>query len=103
MLKNTSGIHLLLKIGPNIAQPDPYDITTALTRLEVTDNADERDGFQMTFTLNKVKASDYNLVQGGMLDPNCRLKIGVGVNGRTGVLIEAIYTKHRYAPSNETR
>ena len=101
MLKNTSGIHLILKIGPNIAQPAPYDVTTALTRLEVTDNADERDGFQMTFTLNKVKSSDYNLVQDGTLDPKSRVKIGVRLNGRTEMLIDGIITQHQFAPSNE--
>jgi len=101
MLKNTSGIHLILKIGPNIAQPASYDVTTALTRLEVTDNADERDGFQMTFTLNKVKSSDYNLVQDGTLDPKSRVKIGVRLNGRTEMLIDGIITQHQFAPSNE--
>lgn len=101
MLKNTSAIHLILKIGPTIAQPASYDVANALTRVEVTDNADERDGFQITFTLNKVKSSDYNLLQDGMVDPQSRVKIGVRLNGRTEVLIDGIITQHQFAPSNE--
>ena len=101
MSRNTSAIHLILKIGPNIAQPAPYDVINAFTRLEVTDNADERDGFQMTFTLNKVKSSDYNLVQGGLLDPQSRVKIGVRLNGRIEMLMDGIITQHQFAPSNE--
>ena len=100
-MAKTSGIQLILKIGPTIAQPAPYDVTTALTRVEVTDNAGERDGFQMAFTLNKVKASDYNLLQGGLLDPQSRVKIGVRLNGLTEILIDGIITQHQFAPSNE--
>ena len=56
MFKSVLGIRLALRIGPNIAQPVPYEVSTALTHVEVTDNAEERDGFQMTFTLSKAKA-----------------------------------------------
>lgn len=101
MLKSTSAMHLLLKIGPNIAQPAPYEVTTALTHVEVTDNADERDGFQMTLTVSKGKTSDYNLLQNGMFDPGRRVKIGVRFNGMTEVLIDGVITHHQFAPSNE--
>ena len=96
-------IRLILRIGPTIAQPASYDVSIALTRVEVTDDAEEIDGFQLTFTLgkNKDKAKDYNLLQSNLFDPGSRVQIGVLLNGSPEVLIDGIITHHQLTPSNE--
>ncbi len=101
MFKSVLGIRLALRIGPNIAQPVPYEVSTALTHVEVTDNAEERDGFQMTFTLSKAKASDYNLLQSGVFDPYNRVMLGIILGGNTEVLMDGIITHHQFTPSND--
>lgn len=101
MLKSVLGIRLILRIGPNVPQPAPYEVSTALTHVEVTDNAEERDGFQMTFTMSKARAKDYNLLQSGMFDPSTRVMIGVLLGGSTAVLMDGVITHHQFAPSNE--
>ena len=50
MYKSVLGMRLVLRIGPNIAQPASYEVSTALTHVEVTDNAEERDGFRAAVT-----------------------------------------------------
>lgn len=96
-------IRLVLRIGPTMPQPASYDVSIALTRVEVTDDAEEIDGFQLTFTLgkNKDKAKDYNLLQSNLFDPGSRVQIGVLLNGSPEVLIDGIITHHQLTPSNE--
>lgn len=101
MLKSVLGLRFVLRIGPTIAKPASYEVSTALTHREVTDNAEERDGFQMTFTLSKVKASDYNLLQSGVFDPSTRVMMGIILGGATEVLMDGIITHHQFAPSND--
>src|SRR5437764_13806352 len=101
MFKSVLGIRLALRIGPNIAQPVPYEVSTALTHVEVTDNAEERDGFQMTFTLSKPKASDYNLLQSGVFNPHNRVMLGIILGGTTEVLMDGMITHHQFVPSND--
>lgn len=101
MVSSILGVRLILRIGPNVPQPAPYEVSTALTHVEVTDNAEERDGFQMTFTLSKEKAKDYNLLQSGLLNPSNRAMIGVLLSGVPAVLIDGVITHHQFVPSNE--
>src|SRR5258708_1216946 len=96
-------IRPVLTIGPTMPQPASYDVSIALTRVEVTDDAEEIDGFQLTFALgkNKDKAKDYNLLQSNLFDPGSRVQIGVLLNGSPEVLIDGIITHHQLTPSNE--
>src|SRR5258708_14221976 len=96
-------IRPVLTIGPTMPQPASYDVSIALTRVEVTDDAEEIDGFQLTFALgkNKDKAKDYNLLQSNLFDPGSRVQIGVLLNGSPEVLIDGIITHHQLTPSDQ--
>ena len=71
MLENLLGIRLALKMGKPDSRPKlvPYDVIMALTNVEVTDNAVERDVFQMTFSLGKRQPRDYSLLRTGLFEP----------------------------------
>jgi len=103
MLKSILGIRLLLRIGKEIPKPASYDVMKALVRVEVTDEAEGIDGFQMTFTLGKDKnrSKDYTLLQSGTLDPGMRVIIAVFLTGAPEILIDGIITHHQLMPSNE--
>ena len=47
------GTRLLLLVGPTLPLPAP-DLVLAFTRAEVTNDAEQGDGFQMTFSLTKL-------------------------------------------------
>ncbi|GAC1614702.1 MAG: hypothetical protein NVS4B11_00480 [Ktedonobacteraceae bacterium] len=103
MLKSILGIRLLLQIGKDITKPAPYEVMKALVRVEVTDEADDIDGFQMTFTLGKDKnqLKDYNLLQNGTFDPGSRVTIAVFLTGAPEIIMDGVITHHQLMPSNE--
>ena len=100
MLTSLLGIRLIVLTGQNIPLPASYDIMSALTRVEVTNDAQSGDGFQMTFSLGK-GALDYSLVQSGALDPFTRVVIGVLLGASPEVLIDGVITHQQIAPSND--
>jgi hypothetical protein len=100
MLTSLLGIRLIVLTGQNIPLPASYDIMSALTRVEVTNDAQSGDGFQMTFSLGK-GALDYSLVQSGALDPFTRVIIGVLLGASPEVLIDGVITHQQVAPSPE--
>ena len=77
MLTSLLGIRLILLVGETIPLPASYDVMSALTHVEVTNDVDQGDGFQMTFTLSKDSLMGYSLLSGGSLDPFNRVVIGV--------------------------
>jgi len=48
------GARLQLLIGPTVPLPAPFPVVNALVSIEVTNRDAERDGFQMTFTLERI-------------------------------------------------
>jgi hypothetical protein len=100
MFTNALGIRLLLLIGKTIPLPASYDLTSALVKVEVTNDAKGGDGFQMTFSLAK-GILDYSLFRGGTFDPGARVIIGVVLGVLPEVLIDGIITHHQIAPSND--
>jgi hypothetical protein len=100
MLTSLLGIRLILWMGSTIPLPAPYSVISALQRLEVTNDADSGDGFQITFSLGKDQPADYGLL-GGLLDPFTRVVIGVLMGAVPEVLIDGVITHHQIAPSNE--
>jgi hypothetical protein len=100
MLTNLLGIRLVLLIGKTIPLPASYDVTSALAKVEVTNDAKSADGFQMTFSLAK-GILDYSLLLGGTFDPGTRIVIGVILGAIPEVLIDGIITHRQVAPSNE--
>src|SRR5215213_1901511 len=101
MLANQLGIRLVLLVGTTVPLPAPAGVTDAITRVEVTSDAELGDGFQITFTLGKDQAGNYALLDGGALDPFNRVVIGVAVGAIPEVLIDGIIAHHQLAPSNE--
>src|SRR5215212_5150470 len=101
MLASQLGIRLVLLIGTTVPLPAPAEVTDAITRVEVTSDAELGDGFQITFTLGKDQAGNYRLLDSGAIDPFNRVVIGVAVGAIPEVLIDGIIAHHQLAPSNE--
>ncbi len=100
MLTNLLGVRLILLMGQTIPLPASYDVMSALTRIQVTNDAQSGDGFQITFSLGK-GALDYGLIQSGALDPFTRVIIGVLLGAAPEVLIDGVITHQQIAPSPE--
>jgi hypothetical protein len=101
MLTSQLGVRLILWLGQSVPLPAPAEALAALTRLEVTNDAQGGDGFQITFALSKRQPIDYSLLLGGALEPSTRVIIGVVLGVTPQVLIDGIITHHQHAPSGE--
>lgn len=101
MFTSQLGIRLILLMGKTVPLPAPYEVTSALTNVEVINDAEDSDGFQITFTLSKDKATNYGLLQSGVVEPFTRVVVGVLLGTSPEVLIDGVITHHQIAPSNE--
>src|SRR5438445_11990774 len=101
MLTGLLGLRLALFVGKTVPLPASADLLSALTSVEVTNDAEQGDGFQMTFTLGKDKAVEYGVLLGGTLDPFARVVVGVLLGVVPEVLIDGIITHQQITPSNE--
>ena len=61
MLVGKLGIRLILLMGESVPLPAPYDVIKAVQSVEVTNDAESGDGFQMSLSLVKEKTLDYGL------------------------------------------
>lgn len=101
MLTSALGIRLVLLLGKTVPLPAPFEVMAALTEVEVNNNSETGDGFQMTFTLAKDKTFDYGLLGSGAFEPMNRAVIGVMMGAMPEVLIDGVISHHQIAPSNE--
>src|SRR4051812_35090410 len=101
MLTSQLGVRLILWLGKTVPLPAPVEALAALTRVEVTNDAQSGDGFQITFTLSRNQPTDFSLLQSGALKPSTRVIIGVLLGIVPEVLIDGIITHHEHAPSSE--
>lgn len=101
MLTNLLGIRLVILIGDNVPLPAPYEVTSALRQLVVTNDSSTGDGFQMTFSLAHSGLADYGLIQNGTVDPMKRVVIGVLFGALPEVLIDGVITHHQFNPGNQ--
>ncbi len=101
MLTSQLGIKLILLLGKTVPLPAPYAVTAALTRVEVTNDSEQGDGFQISFMLGKDAVVDYGLLAGGLVDPFNRVIIGVLLGAAPEVLIDGVITHQQMTPSNE--
>jgi hypothetical protein len=99
MVASQLGIRLLLLVGPTLPLPAPYSLMSALSKVEVTNDAASGDGFQLTFTLAKTPGLDYSLLTSGQLNPFNRVIIGVILGVIPQVLIDGVITHHQLTPS----
>ena len=101
MLTGLLGIRLILLIGRTVPLPAPAAAMNALKQVQVINDADGQDGFQITFMLGKDKLGDYSLLSSGALDPDKRVVIGVLVGASLEPLIDGVIYHHQIMPSNE--
>ncbi len=101
MLASQLGIRLLLWAGRTIPRPVPAELLLALTEATVTNDAEGDDGFQLTFAVGKGKAGEYEALQGGALDPDARVIIGVVMGAAPEPLIDGVIFHHQLRPGQE--
>jgi hypothetical protein len=94
------GITLQMLIGPLRVQPAPHVVIEALQEAQVTDNADQRSGFQLRFALGKNSELERMLV-GRRLDPPARVVLVLHIDGKPQVLSDGVITRHDVSRSNE--
>ncbi len=100
MLESLLGIRLLLLHGSTVPRPAPPELLKALTRVEVQNNSNESDGFQLTFAVARDGLADYGLIQGGALAPMTRVIIGVVFGALPEVLIDGVITHTQFDPGS---
>jgi hypothetical protein len=98
-LSSILGVRMILLLGKTVPLPASADISNALSRVEVTNDSQTGDGFQMTFTLGKDTPLDYSVLASGALAPFNRVIIGVLLGVVPEVLIDGIITHHQFQPS----
>jgi phage protein D len=74
---------------------------SALIEVEVTNDDENGDGFQITFTLGKDAVSDYSLLKSGAVDSFTRVIVGVLMGASPEVLIDGVITHHQITPDND--
>jgi hypothetical protein len=104
MLASLLGTRVTLYLGPAIAIPAPAPIVEALTAIEVTQDANGRDGFQLTFTIGRggiLGAIDYPLLANPLLRPFSRVVIQVWSGVIPQVIMDGFITNHQVTASNQ--
>lgn len=101
MLTSILGVRLVLWMGKTVPLPAPFEVLDSLLKVEVTNDDEGGDGFQLTFSLGKNKSMDYDLLQSGVLDPFTRVIIGVILGATPEVLIDAVVAHYQVLPGNE--
>ena len=103
MFASLLGTRLTLYIGPVIAVPAPESMMEALSSVEVTQNSEGRDGFQITFTMGRgpLDIVDYQLLLNPLIRPFNRVVIQVWLGVQPEVLIDGFITNYQISPSNE--
>jgi hypothetical protein len=89
-LASKLGIRLILLLGQKAPEPAPAEVMTALQRVEVENNIDGEDGFQLSFTVGKGRRGEFGLLRSGALDPDTRVVIGVLLGARLHPLIDGV-------------
>ncbi len=100
MLDSLLGARLILMTGSTVPLPAPPEAMLSFDKIEVTNDADQGDGFQITFKLSKGPLLDYTLLQSGAVDLFNRIVIAVAFGVIPEVIIDGVITHHQLAPSN---
>jgi hypothetical protein len=100
MLTSELGIRLLLWTGSTVPTPPKPGVVDALTRVQVRNDEDSGDGFQLTFALGHDGIADWDLLDGS-LGPMTRVMIAVVLGVVPEVLIDGIVTQLAVTPSND--
>jgi hypothetical protein len=90
LLASQLGIRLVLWMGSTVPLPAPYEIVQSLESVEVINDSEAGDGFQMTLGMQKDRMLDYGLLKSQSLKPGTRVVIGVLMGALPEVLIDGI-------------
>lgn len=94
-LTSQLGVRLVLLSGSTVPLPVPAEALSAFSRLEVNNDIETGDGFQITFTLSKDTLQNYSLLSAGLMEPFHRVIIGVALGVVPEVLIDGVVTHHQ--------
>lgn len=100
-LASLLGVRLLLWMGPTVPLPAPPAVLEGLDEVEVRNEADGADGFQLAFTLGKTRLGEYGLVGEAALQPLSRVIVGLLVGANPAVLIDGVVTHHQVQATGE--
>jgi hypothetical protein len=100
MLASELGVRLMLLIGDTVPLPASYEVVSALTRAQVTNDARSGDGFQLTFALARDGVADYSLLGSGALAPWKRVVLSVVLGVVPEVLIDGVITHQQVTPGD---
>jgi hypothetical protein len=100
VLESVLGIRLLLWVGGTIPTPRP-ELLAALQSVEVTNDADAGDGFQLTFNVTKDATGSYDVAESGAFEPLNRVWIAAVLGVVPEMLIDGVVTRHDLRPSPE--
>lgn len=92
-LTDQIGIRVLLWTGKTVATPPPAIVAQSLVKIEITNNSDGPDGFDLTFSLGKDSVSEFGLLSSGALDPFNRITVAVILGVIPQFLIDGIITE----------
>ena len=94
-LTSELGVRQILWMGSTVPVPAPYELLQALTSVEVTNDNEAGDGFQLVFAVHKDSTLDYSLLKSPALTPGNRVVIGVVLGIMPEVLIDGVITHHQ--------
>lgn len=102
MLTSQLGIRLVLWMGSTVPLPAPYELIEALDSVEVENDSEAGDGFQMTFTMQKDRTLDYGLLRNKSLEPGTRVVIGALMDALPEILIDGVIEHHQIQTDPQT-
>jgi hypothetical protein len=94
-LTSQLGVRQILWMGSTVPTAAPYEVLQALTSVEVTNDDEAGDGFQLVFYLHKDSTLDYGLLKNPVFTPGNRMIIGVVLGIVPEVLIDGVITHHQ--------
>ncbi len=94
-LTSALGIRQILWMGAAVPTPAPYEVLQSLVSVEVTNDNENGDGFQLVLALTKDRSLDYALLSHPALKPGTRVVIGVVLGILPEVLIDGVITHHQ--------
>lgn len=95
-----SSFQITLMMGPVTFRPVPRAVLDSLLKVQVTNSAGERSGFQLTFSFSKGTEMEKKL-SSGYFDPPSRVVIVATINGQPNVIMDGVITRHELQMSNE--
>lgn len=98
MLESVLGIRLLLWTGDPIPTPSP-SLLEPLRSVEVRNDVESGDGFQLTFALTKDAFGRYDVIDS--LSPGTRIWIGAVIGVLPEALIDGVVERHDLSPSDQ--